>query len=75
MILFWSLPSPLHRQAMLKVPAMILGVKGPSNQHCIEGGGEMREFAGFWRKCPKTFDQDCRLDISREVFVKQELNL
>ena len=32
---------------MLKVPGMTLGVKGPSNQHCIGGGGGMREFAGF----------------------------
>ena len=39
---------------------MILGVKGPSNQHCIGGGGGMREFAVFLRKCPKTFGQDCR---------------
>ena len=44
---------------MLKVPAMILGVKGPSNQHCNGGGGGMREFAVFWGKCPKTFGQDC----------------
>ena len=44
-----------------KVPAMILGVKGPSNQHCIAGGGGMREFAGFLRKCPKTFGQDCSM--------------
>ena len=40
-----SLPSPLPPQAMLKAPAMILGVKSPSNQHCIGGGGGMREFA------------------------------
>ena len=40
---------------------MILGVKGASNQHCIGGGGEMGEFAGFGGKCPKTFGQDCRL--------------
>ena len=39
---------------------MILGVKGPSNQHCSGGGGGMREFAVFLRKCPKTFGQDCR---------------
>ena len=50
---------PLLRQAMLKVPAMILGVKGPSNQHCIAGGGRMRQFAGFLRKYQKTFRQDC----------------
>ena len=45
---------------MLKAPAMILDVKGPSNQHCIGGGGGMREFAVFLPKCPKTFGQDCR---------------
>ena len=45
---------------MLKAPAMILGVKGPSNQHCIGGGGGMREFAVFLLKCPKTFGKDCR---------------
>ena len=45
---------------MLKAPAMILGVKGPSNQHCIVGGGGMHEFAGFVQKYPKTFGQDCR---------------
>ena len=33
------MPSPLLRQAMLKAPAMILVVKGVSNQHCIAGGG------------------------------------
>ena len=27
--MFWSLPSPLPPQTMLKAPAMILGVKGP----------------------------------------------
>ena len=52
---------PLPPQAMLKVPAMILGVKGPSNQHCSGGGGEMREFVVFLRKCPKAFGQDCML--------------
>ena len=52
---------PLPPQAMLKGPAMILGVKGPSNQHYIGGGGGMREFAVFLRKCPKTFGQDCSL--------------
>ena len=37
---FGHCPSPLL-QAMLKAPAMILGVKGPSNQRCSggEGGG------------------------------------
>ena len=50
---------PLLLQAMLKAPAMILGVKGPSNQHCRGGGGGMRESAVFLRKCPKTFGQDC----------------
>ena len=50
---------------MLKVPAMILGVKGASNQQCIGGGRGMREFAGGGggrglQKCPKTFGQDCR---------------
>ena len=59
--LFWSLPSPLPPQPMLKAPAMIRGVKGPSDQHCIGGGGGMREFAVFLRKCPKTFGQHCRL--------------
>ena len=48
---------------MLKVPAMILGVKGPSNQHCIGGGGGMRKFAVFLRKCPKTFGQDCIFSV------------
>ena len=57
--LFWSLPSPFLPQAMLRTHAMILGVKGPSNQHCIAGGGGMCEFAVFLRKCPKTFGQDC----------------
>ena len=38
---------------------MFLSVKGPSNQHCIAGGGGMREFGEFLRKCPKTFGQDC----------------
>ena len=52
---------PLLPQAMLKAPAMILGVKGPSNQHCIGGGGGMREFGVFLRKCPKTFGQDCTI--------------
>ena len=62
--LFWSLPSPFLPQAMLKVPAMILGVKRASNQHCIGGGGGMHEFAVFLQKCPKTFGQDCRLRLS-----------
>ena len=57
---FGHCPPPLPPQAMLKAPAMILGVKSPSNQHCIGGGGGMREFAVFLRKCPKTFGQDCR---------------
>ena len=48
---------------MLKAPAMILGVKGPSNQHCRGGGGGMRESAVFLQKCPKTFGQDCSLFI------------
>ena len=48
---------------MLKASAMILGVKGPSNQHCIGGGEGMREFAVFLRKCPKTFGQDCRSEL------------
>ena len=43
----------------MKVPAMILGVKGASNQHCIEGGVGMREIQGFLRKHPKSFGQDC----------------
>ena len=38
---------------------MILGVKDASNQHCIGGGGECANFAGFLRKCPKNFGQDC----------------
>ena len=38
---------PALPQAMLKAPAMSLGVKGPSNHHCIGGGGGMREFAVF----------------------------
>ena len=40
-------------QAMLKVPAMILGVKGTSNQHCIGVEGGMREFAGFCKSVPR----------------------
>ena len=50
---------PSSPQAMLKVPAMILGVQGPPNQHCIAGGGGMCEFATFLQKCPKTFGKDC----------------
>ena len=50
---------PFLRQAMLKAPAMILGVKGASKQHCIVGGGGMHEFTVFLRKCPKTFGQKC----------------
>ena len=44
---FARCPPPLPPQAMLKAPAMILGVKGPSNQHCIGGGGGIRGFAVF----------------------------
>ena len=44
---------------MLKVPAMMLGVKDNSNQHCMAGGGGMREFVGVLCKCPKTFGLDC----------------
>ena len=64
MTLFWSLPFPLLCQAMLKVPAMILGVKSASNQHCIGGGGGMHKFVVFLRKCPKSFIQDCSLHFS-----------
>ena len=52
------MPSPLLPQAMLKAPAMILGVKGASNQHCIVGGEGMHEFARFLQKFPTTFGQD-----------------
>ena len=57
---------------MLKAPEMILGVKGPSNQHCIGGGGGMREFAVFLRKFPKTFGQDCRCDVNISHLVRGE---
>ena len=53
MTLFWLLPSPLLRQAMLKVPAMILGVKGALNQHCIAGGGECANLRGFCESAPR----------------------
>ena len=45
----WSFPSLLLPQAMLIAPAMILGVKGASNQHCIGDGGGMRKYAGYFR--------------------------
>ena len=38
---------PLLLQTMLKVPAMILGVKGTSNQHCIAMEGECANLQGF----------------------------
>ena len=66
---------PLPPQAMLKAPAMILGVKGPSNQHCIGGGGGgMREFAVFLQKCPKTFGQDCRF-LNRFLFSEEKSHI
>ena len=47
------LPPLLLPQAMLKMSAMILGVKGVSNQHCIGGGRGMREFARFCESVPR----------------------
>ena len=62
MTLFWSLPFSLLPQAMLKVPSLILGVKGVSNQqHEIGGGGGMYGFAGFLQKGPNIFTHDCRV--------------
>ena len=56
---------------MLKAPAVILGVKSPSNQHCIGGGGGMHEFAVFLRKCPKTFGQDCSFQNIAQRFERK----
>ena len=53
--LFWSLPSPLLPQAMLNAPAMILGVKGPSNQHCISGWRGIARICGVFLKASQEF--------------------
>ena len=51
--LLWSLPSPLFPKAMLKAPAMILGVKGASNQHCIAVEGESENLRSFCESVPR----------------------
>lgn len=64
-----SIP-PTSHQAMLKMPAMFLGMKGASNQHCIADGGEMGEFAGL-----KTFGQDCSLKAYHSSKLKQIIQI
>ena len=52
-VLVTALPTPTP--AMLKAPAMILGVKGVSNQHCKEVEGECENLRGFCESLPSSF--------------------